>query len=98
MFPELQQLVASLLEKFALQPEKSVLQSEKPENPILPWTLTPEQPPHGALKLETSCSSSFFSVPDLDPADYAFLLRLQRWGHLAHLDALSLRLPSALLK
>lgn len=59
---ELLQLGVSLPEKFALQPEK----------PILPATLTPEQPPHGALKLETT-----FSVRYLDPVDSSFLLRFR---------------------
>jgi hypothetical protein len=59
---ELLQLVASLPEKFALQPEK----------PALPWILTPEQPPPGVLKLETTSSVRY-----LDPVNSSFLLPFQ---------------------
>jgi hypothetical protein len=81
-------------EKFALQPEKFALQpvnfALQPVMPAVLGSLTQEQPPHGASKLETASSSSS-SARDLDPIYSTFLLRFQWW---AHLGAFALGLPS----
>jgi hypothetical protein len=66
----------------------------QPVMPAVPGSLTQEQPPHGASKLETASSFSSSSAQDIDPVYSAFLLRFQWWAHLAHLGAFALGLAS----